>query len=76
MYKIHIKSVVLIVLVFLSIYQTALLWFDYPSNRNFLYPFIREEQNEMIEKKAAQKEAFFRKRFRFFMEIRRTLMIL
>ncbi len=59
MYKIHIKSVVLIVLVFLSIYQTALLWFDYPSNRNFLYPFIREEQNEMIEKKAAQKEAFF-----------------
>lgn len=43
MTKIVMKTILLVILVILSIYQTALLWFDYPSDRNFFYSFIDEE---------------------------------
>jgi len=43
MTKTIFKSIILVILVAISIYQTALLWFDYPSDRNFFYTFIDEE---------------------------------
>lgn len=47
MTKIIMKSVLLVILVIFSIYQTALLWFDYPSDRNFFYTFIDEESDTL-----------------------------
>ncbi|MBN2221110.1 MAG: hypothetical protein JW708_02815 [Vallitaleaceae bacterium] len=38
--KAMIKSLLLTFLILLSIYQTAMLWFDYPSDRNFFYNII------------------------------------
>lgn len=35
--KLLIKAVILIMLLGLTIYQIGLLWFDYPSDRNFFY---------------------------------------
>lgn len=40
MKRIMVKTVILISLIALSLYQTTLLWFDYPSNRNFFYSFM------------------------------------
>ena len=38
--KTILKSFVLAILILVSIYQTAMLWFDYPSDRNFFYNII------------------------------------
>lgn len=38
--KMTIKAVVLFMLIGLTIYQIGLLWFDYPSDRNFFYSII------------------------------------
>lgn len=43
MTKIILKSILLVILVVVSVYQIALLWFDYPSDRNFFYTIIDEE---------------------------------
>lgn len=40
--KTAFKVIILIVLVFASLYQTTRLWFDYPSNYNFFYSLMSE----------------------------------
>ncbi len=59
MFKVYFKSVLLIILVFLSIYQTAMLWFDYPSNRNFFYSLVNDEQAVVNESNEMHDDLFF-----------------
>ena len=59
MFKAYLKSTLLIILVLLSIYQTAMLWFDYPSNRNFFYSLVNDEQSLVGENNEIQDEVFF-----------------
>ncbi len=43
--KAIVKTIILVALVVLSIYQIAMLWFDYPSDRNFFYSIIDSESS-------------------------------
>jgi hypothetical protein len=68
MFKIYIKSSLLIVLVLLSIYQTAMLWFDYPSNRNFFYSLVNDEDAVVSENNETQNELFFPEKISVFFD--------
>lgn len=59
MFKMYFKSALLVILVLLSIYQTAMLWFDYPSNRNFFYSLVNDEQAVVTESNEIHDDLFF-----------------
>lgn len=59
--KVIAKAVVLVILIILSIYQTSMLWFDYPSDRNFFYNIIDEDNTILTDTAIINYDLFYPK---------------
>jgi len=64
--KSSIKSVILVMLIIASIYQTSMLWFDYPSDRNFFYNIIDENSSLIVDESVVNYELFYPKQVALF----------
>ena len=57
--KMILKNTLLVMLIILSIYQTAMLWFDYPSDRNFFYSIIDDDSSLIVDESVMNYELFY-----------------
>lgn len=61
-----LKSILLVLLILLSMYQTAMLWFDYPSDRNFFYNIIDSSVNNKQNISKMDYDLFFPRELAYF----------
>jgi len=57
--ELKFKNVLLFVLIIISIYQTSILWFDYPSDRNFFYSIIDDDSSFIVDESVINYELFY-----------------